>query len=247
VSLDGALGSYGAWLLQPYADRAGWTGLNTFDIDSLKSIAAWCWKHKVQLCVHAIGDKANREAIDIFAVQIQQDPKRDHRWRVEHAQHVNPFEIPRFAKYKVIASMQSVHCTSDAPYVSRRLGEERASNGAYRWRDFMNAGVVVTNGTDAPVEDVNPIPCLFAAVTRKPANNPAFYPDQVMTRAEALYSYTMANAYAAFQEKEKGSIEVGKWADMILLDQNLLQCSNDDLLKANVLYTWVGGKQCFKK
>ena len=241
VSLDGALGSYGAWLLESYTDRENWTGLNTFELDSLKSIASWCWKNNVQLCVHAIGDKANRETLNIFENEIKKDPTKEHRWRVEHAQHIHPSEIPRFAQNKVIASMQSVHCTSDAPYVIKRLGEERASNGAYRWRDFMNAGVVVTNGTDAPVEDVDPLPCLYAAVTRKPANHEAFYANQIMTREEALYSYTMANAFAAFQEKEKGSIEIGKFADLVLLDKNLSTCSEDEILQTKVISTWVGG------
>src|SRR6185436_154185 len=133
VSLDGALGSYGAWLLESYSDRAGWMGQNTFNIDSLKAIADFCWNNNLQLCVHAIGDRANRETINLFAEQIQKNKNKDHRWRIEHAQHVNPAEIPRFKEWNVIASMQSVHCTSDAPYVPKRLGDKRAAEGAYMW------------------------------------------------------------------------------------------------------------------
>lgn len=243
VSLDGALGSYGAWMLEPYADRTGWMGQNTFNMDSLKAIADFCWKNNLQLCVHAIGDKANRETINIFSEQIKNEKTKDHRWRVEHAQHVNPAEIPRFKEWNVIASMQSVHCTSDAPFVLKRLGAERAASGAYMWRAFMDAGVVVTNGTDVPVERINPFDCYYAAVTRKLSNGETFYPGQKMTREEGIYSYTMANAFAAFQDKELGSLEVGKWADIIILDKNLVTCKEEDIKQTKVITTIVGGKQ----
>lgn len=243
VSLDGALGSYGAWMLEPYADRTGWMGQNTFNMDSLKAIADFCWKNNLQLCVHAIGDKANRETINIFSEQIKNEKTKDHRWRVEHAQHVNPAEIPRFKEWNVIASMQSVHCTSDAPFVLKRLGADRAASGAYMWRAFMDAGVVVTNGTDVPVERINPFDCYYAAVTRKLSNGETFYPGQKMTREEGIYSYTMANAFAAFQDKELGSLEVGKWADIIILDKNLVTCKEEDIKQTKVITTIVGGKQ----
>lgn len=242
VSLDGALGSYGAWLLEPYTDRTGWIGQNTFNIDSLKAIADFCWTNDLQLCVHAIGDRANRETINIFSEQIAKNKSKDHRWRVEHAQHVNPAEIPRFKEWNVIASMQAIHCTSDAPFVPKRLGDKRAEEGAYMWKAFLNAGVVVTNGTDVPVEDVDPIACFYAAVTRKMSNGQAFYPAQRMSREEAIYSYTMANAYAAFQEKEKGSIENGKYADIVVLSNNLVSCKEEDIKNTKVLYTIVDGK-----
>lgn len=241
VSLDGALGSYGAWLLEPYADRKGWIGQNTYDLDSLKAIAEFCWNKQLQLCVHAIGDRANRETINLFADQIKQDSTRDHRWRVEHAQHVNPAEIPRFRDWNIIASMQSVHCTSDAPYVVKRLGEERAATGAYMWKAFLDAGVVVTNGTDVPVEEVNPFASFYAAVTRKTNTGEAFYPEQCMSREQAIYSYTMANAYAAFEEKLKGSIEPGKYADLVLLTNNLLTCKEEEIKNTQVVLTLVDG------
>ena len=240
--LDGALGSYGAWFLEPYTDRPDTKGLNTFSIDELRQIASFAWAKQLQLCVHAIGDRANRETVNIFADQIMTDSTRDHRWRVEHAQHVNPAEIPRFARYRIIASMQGIHCTSDAPFVVRRLGEERARDGAYVWRSFMDAGVLVNNGTDVPVEDIDPFACLYASVTRKTKDGSTFHPEQVMTRDEAIYSYTMANARAAFQEKDKGSLEKGKLADIILLSNDLTTCPAEDIRSTKVLLAMVGGK-----
>lgn len=242
VSLDGALGSYGAWLLEPYADRKGFYGQNTFDVPELKKIAAFAWDKKLQLCVHAIGDRANRETIDIFSEQIRRDTTADHRWRIEHAQHVHPAEIPRFKQWNIIASMQGIHCTSDAPYVIRRLGEERAESGAYMWRSFLDAGVLVNNGTDVPVEDIDPFANVYASVTRRRSDGTVFFPNQRMTRAEALYSYTMANAKAQFEEHQKGSIEVGKFADLVLLSNNLMTCADEDILTTKALLTLVGGK-----
>jgi predicted amidohydrolase YtcJ len=247
VSLDGALGSYGAWLLEPYTDRPGWVGENTYNIDSLKAIADFCWQNNLQLCVHAIGDKANREVINIFAEQIAKDKNKDHRWRVEHAQHVHPAEIPRFAEWKVIASMQGIHCTSDAPFVPKRLGEQRSKEGAYVWQSFLKAGVLVNNGTDVPVEDVDPIASFYSSVTRKMKDGNAFYPEQKMTREEAIYSYTMANAIAGFEEKEKGSLQAGKYADMVILSNNLLTCTDDEIKNTKVVMTIVGGKVKYKQ
>lgn len=246
VSLDGALGSYGAWLLQPYTDRAGFTGQNTFNMDSLRAIAQFAWDNHIQLCVHAIGDKANRETINIFAEQITRDSLRNHRWRVEHAQHVHPLEIPRFKQYNIIASMQGIHCTSDAPFVIRRLGPERAESGAYMWKAFLDAGVLVNNGTDVPVEDADPIPNFYASVTRKLKDGAAFFPRQKMSREQAIYSYTMANAIAQFQEKDLGSLTVGKYADITMLSKNWLTCSDDDILQTKVKLTVVGGKVKYK-
>ncbi len=247
VSLDGALGSYGAWLLEPYTDRHGFYGQNTFPIDSLKAIAAWCWDNGLQLCVHAIGDRANRETVNIFAEQIAKDKTRNHRWRVEHAQHVHPAEIPRFKEWGIIASMQGVHCTSDAPYVPKRLGDERARTGAYMWKGFLNAGVIVNNGTDVPVEDADPIANFYSTVTRKSKDGTAFYPAQSMTRKQAIYSYTMANAIAQFEEKEKGSLSIGKYAEIVMLSNNLLTCSDEEIKSTKVLMTMVGGQVRFKQ
>lgn len=242
VSLDGALGSYGAWLLKPYSDRGGFTGQNTFSIPELKEMAAFAWQRGLQLCVHAIGDRANRETIDIFAEQIRKDPKRDHRWRIEHAQHVDPADIPRFREFGIIASMQGIHCTSDGPFVPKRLGPERSETGAYMWRSFIDAGVLVNNGTDVPVEDLDPFANFHASVTRQMKDGTPFYPAQRMTRQEAIYSYTLANAMAAFEEKEKGSIEKGKLADLVILSNDLLRCGDDAIASTRALLTIVGGK-----
>jgi len=247
VSIDGALGSYGAWLLEPYSDRAGWVGQPTFNIDSLKAIADFAWNNNLQLCVHAIGDKANREVINIYSEKVTRDKNKDHRWRIEHAQHVNTAEIPRFKEWNVIASMQGIHCTSDAPFVPKRLGAKRSEEGAYVWKSFLNSGVVVNNGTDTPVEDVDPIACFYSSVTRKLKDGSEFYPAQKMTREEAIYSYTLANAYAAFQEKEKGSLETGKFADIVLLSDNLITCKDEDIQKVKVVMTIVGGKIKFRE
>ena len=242
VSLDGALGSWGAWLLEPYNDLPNDYGKNTFNIDSLKAIADFCWQNNLQLCVHAIGDRANREVINIYAAQIANDKNKDHRWRVEHAQHLNPVEIPRFKEWNVIASMQGVHCTSDAPFVPKKLGAKRSEEGAYVWQSFLKAGVVINNGTDVPVEDVDPIANFYSSVTRKTNDGKEFYPAQKMTREQALHSYTLANAFAAFQEKDKGSLEVGKYADIVILSNNLMTCKDEEIKSTKVVTTIVGGK-----
>lgn len=247
VAMDGALGSYGAWLLEPYADRKAFYGQNTVEISELKKIAAFAWNKNLQVCVHAIGDRANRETVDIFSEQIKRDRTKDHRWRIEHAQHVHPVEIPRFKEWNIIASMQGIHCTSDAPYVIKRLGQERAASGAYMWRAFMDAGVLVNNGTDVPVEEIDPFANLYASVTRKLADGSSFYPSQKMTRAEALYSYTLANAKAQFEEKQKGSIELGKFADLVLLSNDLLTCSDELIKSTKVILTLVGGQLKYKQ
>lgn len=246
--VDGALGAYGAWLLKPYEDKEGWVGQNTTTIYDVKKIADMAKKHDMQLCVHAIGDRANRVVVDIFEGMIKQMPGVDHRWRVEHAQHLDPADIPRFAEHNIIASMQGIHCTSDAPFVVKRLGEKRAKEGAYAWRSLLDAGVIIANGTDAPVEDVDPLKSFYASVTRKREDNGMeFFTEQAMTREEALYSYTLGNAYAAFEDDIKGSLEVGKVADIVLLSKDLVTCSDEEVLDTEVLYTLVDGEVKYQK
>jgi predicted amidohydrolase YtcJ len=246
--LDGALGSYGAWLLEEYSDKPGFFGQNTTPMDTIAALATECRKHNLQFCVHAIGDRGNREVMNIFEKTFDAMPGKDLRWRMEHTQHTDPQDIPRFGKLGVIASMQAIHCTSDAPFVVKRLGEVRARTGAYAWRSLLDAGAHLANGTDTPVEDVNPLPCLYASITRKRADTGfSFYPEQAMTRKEALLSYTIWNAYAAFEEQEKGSITVGKLADFVVLDKNLLECAPEEILKAKVLKTIVGGMVKFEQ
>lgn len=246
--LDGALGAYGAWLLAPYDDKPGFSGQNTTPIEEVRRIAGLALERNMQLCVHTIGDKANRELLHLCEELFRSQPNaKDLRWRSEHAQHIDPVDIPRFPQIGIIAAMQGIHCTSDAPFVVKRLGEERARTGAYPWRSLLDAGAVVTNGTDAPVEDVSALESFYASVTRKRADTGmAFFPEQRMTRAEGVYSYTLANAYAAFEEKNKGSIEAGKLADFVVLSNDLLTCPDEDILSTRVLMTIVGGKVKFK-
>ncbi len=242
-SIDGALGSRGAWLLAPYSDMPASSGLNTTPIPEIEESARLALDHDLQLCVHAIGDRANRETLDLFERSFAAHPERkDLRWRVEHAQHLDPADVPRFAKLGVIASMQAIHCTSDGPWVPARIGEERAAAGAYVWRKLLDSGAVVSNGTDVPVEDVDPLPGFHAAVTRKMKDGRAFYPDQVMTREEALRSYTRDAAYAAFQETDKGSITAGKLADLTVLSRDLLTVPEEEIPGTRVVYTILGGK-----
>ena len=244
TEVDGALGSYGAWLLKPYNDKPGFIGQNTTTIEEVAKIADLAFEHNMQLCVHAIGDRANQEVLNIMERKFKSDPaKKDLRWRMEHAQHLHPEDIPRFKELGIIASMQGIHCTSDAPFVVKRLGEQRAREGAYPWRSLLDAGVIIANGTDAPVEDVDPIQSFYASVTRKRADSGMeFFPEQSMTREEAVHSYTLGNAYAGFEEDIKGSLTEGKLADIVVLSQDLINCSDDDILKTKILYTIVGGK-----
>jgi predicted amidohydrolase YtcJ len=247
-SIDGALGSRGAWLLEPYADKPDSTGLNTTPPATIRETARLAVEHGYQLCVHAIGDRANRETLDLFEEAFKADPsKKDLRWRVEHAQHLHPSDIPRFGRLGVIASMQGVHCTSDAPYVPARLGAKRSEEGAYVWQKLMKTGAVVSNGTDAPVEDVSPIASYYATVSRRLPDGSVFYPAQRMSRAEALKSYTLSGAYAAFEEGSRGSLKAGKYADMVVLSQDILTMPEADIPKTEVLYTIVGGRIRYRK
>ncbi|MBZ0102613.1 MAG: amidohydrolase [Thermoanaerobaculia bacterium] len=243
VSIDGALGSRGAWLLEPYADLPGSTGLATTDPAEVRELARLALEQDYQLCVHAIGDRANRETLDIFTEALGSVPDgRQRRWRIEHAQHLNPAEIPRFAELGVVAAMQGIHCTSDAPYVVARLGERRAEEGAYVWRKLADAGAVIVNGTDAPVEPVDPIASFYATVTRQLADGTRFYPDQALSREEALATYTKNAAWAAFEENDKGTLELGKLADITVLDRDLLTIPEDEIPATRVVWTIVGGE-----
>jgi predicted amidohydrolase YtcJ len=246
--VDGAIGTHGAWLLAPYDDLPGSTGNNTLPLASLERTAELALEHKYQLCVHAIGDRANREVLDAFERIFAKHKINgaDLRWRIEHAQHLDPADIPRFKQLGVIASMQGVHATSDGPFVVARLGERRARTGAYAWRSLLDAGTVVINGTDVPVELVDPIASFDASVTRRMANGVAFFPEQVMTRAEALRSYTRDAAYAAFEEDQKGMLAPGKLADIVVLSNDLRTASDDEIPKTRVAYTVVGGRIAYE-
>lgn len=251
VHFDGALGSRGAWMLEPYADKPDSSGLNTAPIPDVKATAKLAVEHDYQLNTHAIGDRANREILNIYEEAFKNAGKdaagmKALRWRVEHAQHISAADIPRFGQMGVIASMQTIHCTSDAPYVLARLGAKRAEEGAYVWQKLMKSGAIVSNGTDAPVEDADPIPNYYAAVTRKTADGTVFYGDQKMSRMEALKSYTVNNAIAAFEEDVKGSLSTGKLADITVLSKDITKVADDQIRSAKVMYTIVGGKIVYK-
>ena len=245
---DGALGSHGAWLLEPYADMPSSRGLQVQSLALIRETARLAIRHDLQLCTHAIGDRANREILDLYAAAFRKSPaKKDLRWRIEHAQHLHPADIPRFAKLGVIASMQANHCTSDGPFVIARLGGSRAKHGAYAWRSLLEAGARIINGTDAPVEPVDPLGSFRASVTRQMAGGKVFFAKQRMTRLEALRSYTIAAAHAAFEEKSKGTLSPGKLADIVVLSKNILTCPEADLPKARVDLTIVGGQVAFQR
>ncbi len=247
-SIDGALGPHGAWLLEPYEDLPSSSGLNTSTVESVKESARIAIENDFQLSVHAIGDRANQESLDIFEEAFKAHPdKKDLRWRIEHSQHLHPADIPRFGQLGVIASMQGIHCTSDGPYVLKRLGERRAEEGAYVWQKLMKSGAVICNGTDVPVEDIDPIACFYATVTRKMKDGTVFYPDQRMSRKEALRSYTLDCAYAAFQEDILGSLAIGKLADIVVLSKDIMTVPEDEILNTQILYTIVGGKVMYQK
>jgi hypothetical protein len=241
--IDGALGSRGAWLLKPYSDLPNHTGSNVTPVETLTRISEIGAINGFQMRIHAIGDRANREVLDIYEKVFDQNKdKNDFRWCIEHAQHISKEDISRFAKLGVIAAMQAIHCTSDASFVDERLGDKRAEEGAYVWKKLLESGAVICNGTDAPVEDVDPIKCYYSSVTRKSKDGTTFYPEQIMTRMEALKSYTTNGAYASFEEKIKGKIEPGMLADLTVLSNDIINCSDDEILGTKVLYTIIDGK-----
>jgi predicted amidohydrolase YtcJ len=245
--IDGALGSRGAWLLEPYSDQPSTSGLNTEPVADIEETARIAIENGFQLCVHAIGDRGNRETLDLYERTFRAHPDRKNlRWRIEHAQHLSPVDVPRFAKLGVVASIQGIHCVSDGPWVPVRIGAKRAEEGAYVWRNLIDSGATLCNGTDVPVEDVDPIANFHASVTRALADGSVFYPKQKMTRDEALRSYTVNAAYAAFEEDIKGSLAVGKLADIVVLTRDILTIPDDEILTAKVAYTIVDGKVAYR-
>ncbi len=246
--MDGALGSRTAWMLEPYTDLPTSTGINVDSVEAITETARLAIDNGFQLCTHAIGDRANREVLNIYEAAFKAHPdKKDLRWRIEHAQHLNAADIPRFGALGVIAAMQAIHCTSDAPYVLVRLGAQRAEEGAYVWQKLMKSGAIISNGTDTPVEDVNPIANFYAAVSRKLKDGTVFYPDQRMSREEALKSYTWNAAYSGFEENVKGSLTPGKLADITVLSKDILTIPEDEIPSTVVKYTIIGGKVMYSK
>jgi predicted amidohydrolase YtcJ len=244
ITSDGALGSRSAWMLQPYDDDRANTGLNVTTMARIKELAEIGIAHGFQISVHAIGDRANRETLDLFDSVFQEHHVQGDtlRWRIEHAQHLSPADIPRFGRMGVVASMQGIHACSDAPYVLPRLGVQRAEEGAYVWQKLWRTGAVVTNGTDVPVEAISPIASFHCSVTREMVGTDSvFFADQKLTREQALQTYTTNGAYVAFQEQANGSLTPGKWADITVLSRDIMTVPADSILDTKVLYTIVGG------
>jgi hypothetical protein len=246
---DGALGSRGAALLDPYADNAGTNGLLVSRPEHIEAVAERALKAGFQVNTHAIGDRGNRIVLDAYEQALKAVPVADHRFRIEHAQIINPDDIPRFAALGVIPSMQASHQTSDMYWAGTRLGSTRLL-GAYAWRSLLDNGSIIPNGSDFPVEQVNPLISFHAAFSRQDAHNwppNGWYPEQKMTREEALRSITLWPAMAAFQESLMGSLTPGKLADFVVLDQDIMRVAPEQVLATRVLATYVGGKAVYER
>jgi hypothetical protein len=248
ISADGALGSRGAALHAPYSDEPSHSGLLLVPPERIKDVAVRALQNGFQLNVHAIGDRGNTVVLDAFEQALAEVPTQDHRFRVEHAQILTPDDIPRFAQLRIIPSMQASHQTSDMYWAERRVGPERI-RGAYAWRALLNTGVVIPNGSDFPVEQVNPLISFHAAVTRQDARTwpeGGWYPEQTMTREEALKSMTMWPAHAAFQDSLMGSLSPGKYADFVVLDRDIMSVPDTAILGTRVLATYLGGRAVYQ-
>jgi predicted amidohydrolase YtcJ len=245
---DGALGSRGAALLDPYADDAQNNGLLVMQPAWIESVSERALKTGWQVATHAIGDRANRLVLDAYQAAFKAVPTADHRFRIEHAQIIHHDDIGRFAELGVIPSMQASHQTSDMYWAGNRLGTERL-RGAYAWRSLLATGVIIPNGSDFPVEMVNPLLSFHAAISRQDADDfpvGGWYPEQKMTREEALRSMTIWPAKAAFQEQILGSLTAGKLADFVMLDQDIMRVAPELVLQTRVLQTWVGGTRVYE-
>jgi predicted amidohydrolase YtcJ len=242
--VDGALGSHGAWLLEPYFDLSDTAGLVLDPIEEIERTAELALRYGFQVNTHAIGDRANREILDLYqrAFVSHDMDGAELRWRMEHAQHLDPVDVPRFAELGVLASMQGVHAISDGPWLPSRLGDKRTTETSYVWRNLMDSGARINNGTDVPVESIDPIASFHASVSRMMNNGKRLTPGQAMSRQEALESYTINNAYAAFEEEIKGTLTPGKLADMVVLSQNIMTVPEEKIPETQVEMTIVGGE-----
>ncbi|MGB2869199.1 MAG: amidohydrolase [Bacteroidota bacterium] len=269
--IDGALGSRGAALIEPYSDDSSNRGLTVTSEEDLKSAVRDALEHGFQVCTHAIGDRGNNIVLNVYEAVLKEHPAKDHRLRVEHAQVLDPADIPRFKQLGVIPSMQPTHCTSDMRWAEARLGPKRI-RGAYAWRSLLNTGVVIPGGSDFPVEHPNPIFGIYAACTRqdkegRPRNaadvaatfqlsekgitdssafDGGWYAAEKMTREEALRSFTAWAAWGAFEEHLKGSLEKGKLADFVVFSSDVMKVAPGDLLKTVVERTVVGGREVYR-
>lgn len=244
---DGALGSRGAAMIEPYSDDPGNRGLLILDRATIRAAAEKAIARGFQVATHAIGDRANRTVLDAYA-DVLKGPN-DKRFRVEHAQVVAPTDFARFKQLSLVASMQATHATSDMSWAPNRVGPKRIE-GAYAWQTFLHLGVHVPNGSDFPVEDPNPLWGFYAAITRQKQDGTppgGWFPKQKMSREEALRSWTIEGAYAAFEEGRKGSLEPGKMADFVMLSNDVMTVAAPEILKTRVMMTVVGGKIVFKR
>lgn len=245
MAADGALGSRGAWLIEEYTDASGEYGHEVQPMSHIDSLTQAAYKAGFQVCIHAIGDRANKEVLDLYERTFQAGLQKDPRFRIEHAQHMRAEDIPRFAELGVIPAMQAIHMASDRPWAIDRLGKKRIEEGAYMWQSLLESGAHIVNGTDAPVEPIDPLPSFYASVSRKTLKGTpkeGYEIDQRMTRAQTLKSYTLDAAYGAFMEDIIGSIEVGKYADFAILDKNIMEVPEKEILDAKVTMTIIGGE-----
>ena len=247
--IDGALGAHGALLLEPYEDLPDTSGLVLETVEDIERTAEIAVKHGFQLNTHAIGDRGVREVLDLYerAWATMDVSGKDLRWRIEHSQHIDPVDVPRFGALGVVAAVQAIHGTSDGPWIPTRLGDERAKSTSQPWRDLFKTGAIITNGTDVPVEPIDAIASYYASVSRMMVNGERFYPEHAMTREEALQTYTINNAIAAFEEDIKGSLTPGKYADITVLSNNLLTVEEDQIPGTTVELTIVGGEVKYKR
>ena len=245
--LDGALGTHGGWLLEPYNDLPRSYGLNVTPIPEIRHSAELAIKHDYQLAIQGIGDRAARELFNIYEEQFNLHPeKQDHRWRIEHAQVTHPDDLPRYAALGVIPGTQGIFACSDGPWVLDRLGAKRTKERGYIFRSMAESGALIMNGTDPPVEEISPIASFHCSITRKLPDGSIFQPEQRLTREQALRSYTINNAYAAFEEDIKGSITPGKLADITVLSKDIMTVPEEDIPGTEIVYTIIGGEVKYK-
>jgi predicted amidohydrolase YtcJ len=247
VYADGALGSRGACLLEPYADKPGWSGFLLSSQQHFDSVANLIFQKGWQMCTHAIGDSGNRTILKIYAKYLK--GKNDLRWRIEHAQVVNKDDFRLFSEYNIVPSVQPTHATSDMYWAGDRLGPERIK-GAYAYKQLLQQNGWIPLGTDFPVEDISPFKTFYAAVVRKDAKGwppGGFQMENALTREDALRGMTIWAAKSQFEENEKGSLEKGKFADFVILDADLMKESPEKLLQVRVLKTFAGGEKVYEK
>ncbi|MDX1405482.1 MAG: amidohydrolase [Woeseiaceae bacterium] len=241
--LDGALGTHGGWLLEPYADLPRSYGLNVVPIEEIEASARLAMQYDYQMAIQGIGDRAYRELLNIYEAEFAKHPeKTDLRWRIEHAQVIHPDDVQRTVDLGVIPAVQGIFACSDGPWVVDRLGPERTRERGYIFNTLAQAGAVPTNGTDPPVDEIDPIGSFYCSVTRILPDGSKFQPQEVYSRELALYSYTMGNAIAAFEEHVKGSLTAGKLADITILSQDLLTVPDDEIMNTEIVMTILGGK-----